>query len=66
MYNWNTNTTRLKKNTTKYEVFMLEQKINFGLNDSKLSVAKLKEYWGQLDIDPHKKRFLEKILWYQS
>jgi hypothetical protein len=66
MYNWNTDTTRLKKDSKKHEKFVLEQKINFGLNDSKLSRNSLKKYWDQLVIDPVKKKYLEKIVWTQS
>lgn len=65
MYNWNTNTTRLKKDTDKYNIFTLEQKINFGLNNTKLSLKNLKKYWHQLAIDPAKKKYLEKIVWSQ-
>lgn len=66
MYNWNTDTTRLKNNPTENEKFVLEQKINFGLNNTKLSLEKLKKHWDQLVIDPAKKKYLEKIVWAQS
>jgi hypothetical protein len=62
MYNWNTDTTRLKKNTPKYDVFVLEQKINFGLNNTKLSLKKLKKYLHKLDIDPAKRDYLQNIV----
>lgn len=57
MYDWNTDTTRQKKDPTKYDIFLLEQKINFGLNESKLSLNKQKKYWNQLDIDPAKRNY---------
>jgi len=66
MYNWNTDTTRLKKNTPKYEKFVLEQQINFGLNNTKLSLKKLKENWKKIDIDQAKRNYLERIIWTQS
>jgi len=66
MYNWNTDTTRLKKSAADYQKFSLEQKINFGLNESKISRKKLKKYWHQINIDPAKRNYLEKILWAQS
>ncbi len=66
MYNWNTDTTQLKKDPSKYAIFVLEQKINFGLNNSKLSLKQLKKYWNQLDIDPAKRKYLKKIVWTQS
>jgi hypothetical protein len=63
MYNWGVDTTRLKKDKDKWEVWKLEQMINFGLGGEKLSRKKLKKYWLQLDIDPDKKRYLEYLLW---
>ena len=55
MYNWSVDTTKLKQNINKFEVFVLEQRINFGLNDQKLSLKSLKKYWHQLKIDPQKR-----------
>jgi hypothetical protein len=66
MYNWSTDTTRLKKNPQEYERFVLEQKINFGLNNQKLSLKLLKKYWDKLKIDPSKKTYLNKIVWQTS
>lgn len=66
MYNWNTDTSRLKTDADKIAVFQLEQKINFGLNNTKLSLRNLKKYWNQLTLDPAKKRYLERIIWTQS
>lgn len=66
MYNWNTDITRLKNDPDKYNAYVLEQKINFGLNNTKLSLRNLKKYWNQLTLDPAKKRYLEKIIWNQS
>jgi len=66
MYNWNINTTRLKKNTPQYDRFVLEQQINFGLNNTKLSLVKLRKHWDKLIIDPAKRNYLEKIVWNQS
>jgi hypothetical protein len=61
MYNWNTDTTELKKDREKYAVWKLEQLINFGLNGQKLKLSELKEYWSKLDLDPKRKYVLE--LW---
>lgn len=63
MYNWNTDTSRLKNDRAAYDKFVLEQKINFGLNNTKLSLKKLKKYWSELSIDSAKKQYLEKITW---
>ncbi len=66
MYNWSTNTKRLKKNPDKYAIFVLEQRINFGLNQKKLPLSLLKKYWQQLRIDPKKRNYLKSIIWDQS
>ena len=66
MYNWSVNTIRLQQNPEKYERFVLEQRINFGLNNHKLSLKALKKYWDVLDIDTDKRNFLKKIIWPQS
>ncbi|MBU0708306.1 hypothetical protein KJ596_00980 [Patescibacteria group bacterium] len=63
MYNWNTDTTRLKLDVPAYEKWQLEQMINYGLNNNKLPKNKLLRYWPDLNIDPDKKRYLELILW---
>lgn len=66
MYNWNTDTTRLKKDASQHDLFVLEQQINYGLNNTKISLAKLKKHWHQLNIDSAKRSYLEKIIWSQS
>ncbi len=63
MYNWSTDTIRLKKNTQEWTIFQLEQAINFGLNDTKISASALKKYWDKLHLDPDKKRYLQTLLW---
>ncbi|MDA1317232.1 MAG: hypothetical protein O3B87_04370 [bacterium] len=66
MKNWSTNTKRLKQNIRAYTIWKLEQMINFGLNNHKLSLKALKKYWNTLEIDPNKRNFLKKIVWPQS
>lgn len=50
----------MKEKMTKeqMEVFELEQKINFGLNNKKISLKLLKKHWHKLRIDPLKKNYL--------
>lgn len=62
MYNWSIDSTRLKKNPQEYEKFVLEQRINFGLNNQKLSRKILKKHWHNIKIDPSKKRYLRAVL----
>lgn len=66
VYNWSTNTTRLKKIPQEYEKFVLGQRINFGLNNQKLSLELLKKHWDKLDIDQDKRNYLKEIIWSQS
>lgn len=63
MYNWSIDTKRLKKNKKKYEIWKLEQMINFGFKNKKISEKKLKKYFNFLNIDSDKKNFLNLILY---
>ncbi len=65
MYNWSTDTKKLKKNPEKYAVWKLEQMINFGLDGEKLDKEKVKEMWDNIkgNLDPYKKRAIEYLLW---
>lgn len=62
MYNWDYNLDKIKKDQ-KYIRWHLERLINFGLGKEKLKTEQVKQYWQELKIDPHKKIYLEKILW---
>ena len=63
MYNWSVDTTRLKQIPEEYTIWKLEQLINYGLNDEKLSENDLKRYWDRLRIDPERKKILQMWLW---
>jgi len=63
MYNWSTDTTRLKKNSLEYQRYVVEQRVNYGLNCQKISAKTLKDNWELLDLDPSKKSYLAKVLW---
>jgi hypothetical protein len=58
MKNWSTDTTELQKDQKKFSIWRLEQLINFGLDDEKIDIVELREYWNDLHIDPFKKKFL--------
>jgi len=58
MKNWSTDTTELRKDPDKFSVWRLEQLINFGLDNEKLNLDELRKYWGVLNIDPYKRKFL--------
>lgn len=58
MYNWSTDTKELKKNPIKFRIWQLEQLINFGLGNKKLSELEIKKYWNKLNLDPKRKNVL--------
>lgn len=62
MYNWSTDIGVLSKDRDKYEVWKLENGINFGMEGKKISVSKLQKYWTMLSLDPNKKKYLEYLL----
>lgn len=63
MRNWSVDVTKLKENLKKYIIWKLEQRINFGLEDEKLSESQLRKYWPNLTIDPAKRSYLAQLLW---
>jgi hypothetical protein len=63
MYNWGVDIKRFKKSKEAYNIWRLEQLINFGLNGEKLDANKLKRYWPKLRLDPAKTRYLKFLLW---
>ncbi|MDO8498736.1 MAG: hypothetical protein Q7S44_03035 [bacterium] len=66
MYNWNIDTTELKKDSRKYTKWKLEQMINFGLNGEKIKEKELRKYWHELDIDLARRKVLVFWLWHKQ
>lgn len=62
MKNWSTDEKLLKKNPEKYNLWKLEQLINFGLGDEKLSLLNVKKNLNKLTIDPLKRRYLKFLI----
>lgn len=62
MYNWSTDTSALDKDPDKRARWRLEQLLNFGLNNEKVSEVELRRYWPQLNLDPARRRFIELLL----
>lgn len=62
MKNWSVNEQILKKYPEKYNIWKLEQLINFGLGNEKLPLSGLKKNINKLDIDPLKKRYLKFLI----
>lgn len=63
MYNWSVDLKQLKKDKPQYTKWRLEQLVNFGLGNSKLSRKNLKKYWAEFNFDPKKKKYLAMLLW---
>lgn len=63
MHNWSTDIAELKKDKEKYAVWRLEQMVDFGLENKKISRRELKKYWKLLNLDENKKKYLSFLLW---
>lgn len=63
MHNWSVDIERLKKDPEQYTVWRLEQLINFGTDDEKISETQLRQFWDRLVLDPERRRFLGFLLW---
>jgi hypothetical protein len=66
MYNWSTDEKTFKKKDPKgYNLWRLEQLINYGLDGEKLNEKEVKKAWPKIkeQLDPYKKRALEFFLW---
>lgn len=63
MYNWSTDIKKLKENKEQYVLWKLQQMINFGLGNRKISQKELKKYWDKLEMDYYRRKFLELIIY---
>jgi len=69
MYNWSIDEKQFKKADPKgYEIWKLEQAINYGQAGEKLNENLVKKYWPLIKnkIDPYYRDFLELLLWPQQ
>ena len=62
MKHWSVDEEQLKKEPVKYAIWLLEQRINFGIGEEKIDRKKLAQYWSKIDIDPYKRKALELAL----
>ncbi|HLD25789.1 MAG TPA: hypothetical protein VJC05_02000 [Candidatus Andersenbacteria bacterium] len=62
MHNWSVNEEELKKHPDEYQRWRLEQLINFGLGQEKISARDLRSQLPQLRIDPARRRYLNLLL----
>ncbi len=63
MKHWSVDIRELRKDRRAYDIWSLEQRINFGIGKKKINKKKLKKYWSALDLDPKKKQGLAFLLW---
>lgn len=61
MHNWSSDTRKIKGK--KRVLWKLEQMINYGLDGGRISRKELVKYWGDLNIDPDRRRYLAFLLW---
>lgn len=64
MYNWSTDEKSFTSKKAK-QLWQLEQKLNFGLGDEKLSKQEIIDNWQEIkeQINPYTKRLLEFLIW---
>ena len=64
MYNWSTDEKQFKKADPKgYQIWRLEQAINYGLGGKKLSARLLRKYWDKIYMDAPTRKYLRLLLW---
>lgn len=66
MYNWSVDEEKFKKEDPEgYEIWKLEQTINYGQAGEKLDEKLVRKYWERMknNLDPKYQEFLEFLLW---
>lgn len=64
MYNWSVDEKKFKKDDLEgYEIWRLEQMINWGLGNEKISENLLRKYWDTLFMDAITRKYLQFLLW---
>lgn len=62
---WDYDIKKLRK-SKQGRILILERQINYGIYPSskeKISLREVKNYWGELEIDLDRRRFLEFLIW---
>jgi hypothetical protein len=62
MRNWTIDVSQFDKKSPEYEIWRLEQLINFGLNKDKISKESLQKNLEKLHLDPSKKKYMKFLL----
>ena len=55
---WSVDITELKKDKEAFIIWNLEQRINWGIGEDKISKKDLIKYWDKIDIDVFKRKAL--------
>ena len=65
MYNWSVDEKYLRKFPKRYELWRLEQLLNYGLDGEKIERKKVKANWQFLKnrLDPYRRKLVEFLLW---
>lgn len=64
MHNWSVDEQTFKNiDPEGYNIWKIQQLINYGLDGEKLSKKEVKKYWHRLYLDPFKRRFVKFLLW---
>lgn len=66
MYNWSVDEELMKKEDPEgYQIWRLEQMINYGEPGEKLNEQEVRQYWPKIKdrLDPDYRHYLEFLLW---
>ncbi len=67
MYNWSVNEQEMRrKDPQAFQIWRLEQLINYGLSGEKISEKLLKKHWRRIFMDKPTREYLEFLLWPQK
>jgi len=62
MNHWSVNTKELEKDRVMFDIWRIEQWVNWGIGNTRIKRTDLIKYWSELDIDPWKRRALSLAL----
>lgn len=63
MKNWSTDEEALKRDPEAYTIWKLEQLVNYGVGDEKISKSELIKYWNRIHVDPARRKFLSLLIY---
>lgn len=67
MYNWSVDERKFRtEDPQEYEIWQIQQMINYGLGHHKLDAKKVRKFWSRLTMDAPTQHYLEFLLWPKS